>query len=121
MPEGDSSFMEWFDQRMDQTRLYLRRDISLKTIAGELGLSQRKITMALKADPRYGSLNEYLTSKRLEEACRLLCQKPFYKIESISQDAGFCSRKTFQTIFKKRLGMTPSEYRMAASAGQKPA
>ncbi len=44
-------------------------------------------------------------------------QKPFYKIESISQDSGFSSRKTFQTIFKKRIGMTPSEYRMAASGG----
>jgi len=118
MPSGDSGFMEWFEQRMDQTRLYLRSDISLKAISGELGVSQRKISMALKADSRYGSLNEYLTAKRIEEACRLLSQKPFYKIESISQDSGFSSRKTFQTIFKKKTGMTPSEYRISASSGQ---
>ena len=118
IPVSDGDFVEWFDQRMDQTRLYLRSDISLKTLANELGISQRKIAMALKTDPRYGSLNEYLTVKRLEEACRLLRQKPFYKIESISQDSGFSSRKTFQTLFKNRLGMTPSEYRIAASAEQ---
>lgn len=114
-PVSDGDFVGWFDQRMDQTGLYLKSDISLKAIANELGVSQRKIAMALKADPRYGSLNEYLTAKRIEEACRLLRRKPFYKIEIVSQDAGFSSRKTFQTVFKKRIGMTPSEYRMTAS------
>lgn len=108
---SDDGLMEWIDERMDQTRLFLQKDLNLKTAAREFGLTQKRICEALKQDERYGSFAEYLTCKRLAYACQLLQHKPYYCIDSIASDAGFRARKTFQTVFKARLGMTPSQYR----------
>ena len=108
---SDDSLMKWIDERMDDTRLFLRKDLDLKTAARELGLTQKRICEALKCDKRYGSFPEYLTCKRLAYACQLLRHKPYYCIDSIASDAGFRARKTFQTVFKARIGTTPSQYR----------
>lgn len=110
----DSQLMDWIDARIEESKLYLQADVNLKIIAEKLGIPQRRILQALKSRPEYGTLPEYLTVKRLETACQLLKHKPFYTIESISKDSGFGARRTFQTVFKARMGMTPSDYRSAA-------
>lgn len=110
----DARLMQWLDAKMEETALYQQADLDLKTVAETLGISQRRIIRLLKSQPKYGSFASYITEKRLEKACLLLKKYPEYTIESICQDAGFSSRRTFQTIFKTRLGMSPSEYRSAA-------
>jgi AraC-like DNA-binding protein len=49
----------------------------------------------------------------VEEAKQLLMLpgKENYKIASIAYDAGFNSLSTFNEIFRKRTGITPSQYR----------
>jgi AraC-like DNA-binding protein len=114
MKMTDAQLMAWLDSKMEETALYRQADIDLKTVAETLGISQRRIIRLLKSQPQYGSFATYLTEKRLEKACALLKQHPEYTIESLCKDAGFSSRRTFQTVFKTRLGMSPSEYRSAA-------
>ena len=109
----DAQLMAWLDKKMQENPLYQQPDLDLKTMAETLGISQRRIIRLLKSQPKYGSFNSYITEKRLEKACELLKSHPEYTIESISLDAGFPSRRTFQTVFKNRLGMSPSEYRSA--------
>lgn len=52
-------------------------------------------------------------AERILERGSLLKSHPEYTIEGICKDAGFSSRRTFQSIFKSRLGVSPSEYRGA--------
>ena len=110
-PATEVALMKWVDTKMKQTKLYSRKDLDLKTAAQIFGLSQRHLARLMKSQPQYGTFNEYLTQTRLEAACNLLREKPFYKVESVAQEAGFSSRKTFQTLFKARMGVTPSAYR----------
>lgn len=110
-PRTDEELMAWIDSRMDESRLFLRTDLNLKTLARELGLTQKRIAEVLKSQDRYGSLPEYLIHKRLMYACQLLRRKPYFSIDSVAKDSGFRARKTFQTLFKARIGMTPSQYR----------
>ena len=57
-------------------------------------------------------INEY----RLDEVKQALTDpaKQHLKILAIAFDAGFNSKTSFNTIFKKHTGMTPSEYRQQA-------
>lgn len=113
MKMDDAQLMAWLEERIQENPLYQQPDLDLKTMAETLGISQRRILRLLKNQPKYGSFSSFITEKRLEKACELLRLHPEYTIESISQDAGFPSRRTFQTVFKNRLGMSPSEYRSA--------
>ena len=108
---SDEDLMVWIDQKMDETRLYTDTELTLKTLANSLGLTQRRLGTLFKNNPKYASLGDYLNEKRVLLACRLLHEKPNYTIEAVGTEAGFGSRRTFQMEMKRRLGITPLQYR----------
>lgn len=107
----DEDLMVWIDQKMDETRLYIDNNLTLKTLANALGLTQRRLGSLFKSHPKYASLGDYLNEKRVLLACKLLREKPNWTIEAIGTEAGFGSRRTFQMEMKHRFGITPLQYR----------
>lgn len=108
---SDEDLIIWLDQKMEETRLYTDPELTLKTLANSLGLTQRRLSALFKNNPKYASLGDYLNEKRVLLACRLLHEKPNYTIEAVGKEAGFGSRRTFQMEMKRRLGITPLQYR----------
>ena len=109
----DGELMGWIDQQMDETRLFTDSNLTLKTMAKALGLTQKRLGALFKDHPKYNSLGDYLNEKRFLYACRLLREEPHWTIEAVGTEAGFGSRRTFQTEVKRRLGITPLQYRQA--------
>ena len=58
------------------------------------------------------SINEYIQNLRIEKAQDLL-QNSFLPVTEISEMLGFCSQCYFSTQFKKKVSMTPSEFRLS--------
>ena len=112
----DLALMAWLDQEMEKTRLYTDTNLTLKTLANALGLTQRRLTALFKNHPKYTSLGDYLNEKRFLLACRLLREKPNWTIEAVGKEAGFGGRRTFQMEVKRRLGLTPLQYRQGAES-----
>ena len=110
---SDAQLMEWIDQKMDETRLFTDSSLTLKTTAKALGLTQKRLSALFRNHPKYGSLNDYLNEKRFLLACRLLREEPHWTIEAVGAEAGFGGRRTFQTEVKRRLGITPLQYRQS--------
>ncbi len=109
----DEQLMAWVDERMNETQLYADSTLTLKTMAQALGLTQRRLNSLFKNNERYANLNEYLNEKRFLLACRLLRDQPNWTIEAVGTEAGFGGRRTFQTEVKRRLGITPVQYRQS--------
>ena len=109
----DGELMGWIDQQMDETRLFTDSNLTLKTMAKALGLTQKRLGALFKDHPKYNSLGDYLNEKRFLYACRLLREEPHWTIEAVGTEAGFGSRRTFQTEVKRRLGITPLQYRQS--------
>ena len=109
----DEQLMAWVDQQMDETRLYTDSNLTLKAMANSLGLTQKRLGALFKNHPKYNSLGEYLNEKRFLLACRLLVEEPHWTIEAVGAEAGFGGRRTFQTEVKRRLGITPLQYRQS--------
>jgi len=57
---------------------------------------------------------EYLTELRLKRAC-LLLQEGKNSITDVALDSGYMTVQYFSEVFKKRYGITPSEFRNHAS------
>ncbi len=108
---SDDELRRWIDLQMAESHMYANPDLSLKDIAQRLGLTQKRIKQLLKDDVRYGRLYDYLTKKRVLYATELIKENPQWSMDAISKEAGFVSRTTFQTEFKKRIGVTPAQYR----------
>ncbi len=111
VPMTAEQLMSHIDRRIDELGLHTNPEIKLKDIAKALGLTQRRILQALKTRAEDKTLAEYLTTKRLNTACRLLVEQPNWKIEAVASEAGFGAVTTFRTIFRKHFGISPSQYR----------
>lgn len=107
----DEQLMIWIDCKMEETRLFTDSSLTLKSMANALGITQKRLGSLFKNHPKYNSLGEYLNEKRFLYACHLLREKPNWTIEAVGAEAGFGGRRTFQTEVKRRLGITPLQYR----------
>ena len=109
----DDELMLWIDAQMDETRLFTDPSLTLKKLSKAWGLTQKRLGSLFKNHPKYGSLGEYLNEKRFLYACQLLREETNWTIEAVGAEAGFGGRRTFQLEVKRRLGITPVQYRQS--------
>ena len=99
-------------QILEGDRLYVDPGLTLERLAQAMNVSPRTLSQVLNS--RLGkSFSEVVNSYRVQEVKRLLVD-PERRDESIldlSLQAGFNSKSTFNEVFKKLTGLTPSEYR----------
>ncbi len=95
-------------QYMEESKAYLRPDISLAIFAKEINIPQRKLSLAING---YLKCNffEFVNRMRIEEAKHLMqkLDTSNLNIDSIYADCGFRSRSSFYMVFKKMTGKTP--------------
>lgn len=91
------------------SRQYQNECLSVKDISEHVLLSSSYVCTIFKAETGQ-TLNQYLTEYRVEKAKRLL-EDPRYKITDISSRVGYSDGNYFGKIFKKNVGLSPSEYR----------
>lgn len=108
---SDEVLLAWVDERMEKTRMYCDPNLTLKSVANSLGLTQKRLQQILKNDSRYKNLSEYLNEKRFLLACRLLRDEPQWTIEAVAKEVGFSNRLMLHEMMKKRVGLTPAQYR----------
>lgn len=83
-------------------------EISVTSIAGHLGVSESHLSHVFKKETSY-TLTGYLTSFRMHKAMELLrdCRVRVYEA---AERVGYRDITYFSSIFKKTVGMSPSEY-----------
>ncbi|RZJ66206.1 MAG: AraC family transcriptional regulator [Flavobacterium sp.] len=91
---------------------YLDPNLTLDSLADELGMSKSHLSRIVNASWQTG-FPEYINNLRTDEAKRYLNDPEFenYTLVAIGLEAGFASKTSFNTAFRKNTGMTPSEYR----------
>lgn len=96
---------------MEQDKLFLENDLNLPTVAKKLGISIHETSFLINEttkDNFYNFINKY----RVEEAKRLLVSTKIEELNilGIAFESGFNSKTTFNTTFKKLVGISPSQY-----------
>lgn len=96
-------------------RRFLNPTLTLDAIAEDLKLSKSHLSRLINAELGMG-FPDYLNSLRVEEAKSYLINPEFanYTLLAIGLEAGFNSKTTFNTAFKKATSQTPSEFRNSA-------
>ena len=85
-------------------------NVGLDIIADELNISSPYLSRLFKSETGV-NFKEYLTRLRLDKARELL-RDTGLRVYEIADATGYPDQKYFSEIFKKRTGMTPSEYRV---------
>lgn len=120
-----AAYMQFQKERESSTRAVAQRimqyieqnyekELSLKTIAAALHYTPAYLGKVFKTE--FSTLfSDYLCNFRIEKAKQLLREEG-YKLTEIAAMTGFQSANYFSSVFKKMVGMSPSQYRNSASS-----
>lgn len=110
--EEEHRIITRLDELLERQKLFLQPDITIDKLAAYIGCSKHHLSQVLNACIQK-SFYDHINFYRVEEAKILLADETLsnHKIASIAYDAGFNSLSTFNEVFKKITGLTPSQYR----------
>jgi AraC-like DNA-binding protein len=97
---------------MASDKPFLSQDLTLQKLAERLKTSSHNLSEVINTRLHL-SYYDFINQHRIEEFKNRLAdpESERYNLLSIAFDSGFQSKGTFNSIFKKFTGMTPSEYK----------
>jgi AraC-like DNA-binding protein len=110
--EKAKNYMQKLIAAMEQEKLYRNSNLALGDLADRLSMSAHNLSEVLNTQLQ-ANFFDFINRYRVEEVKEGLSdpQKQNLKILSIALEAGFNSKTSFNTIFKKFTGLTPSAFR----------
>ncbi len=97
---------------LQEEKPYLRRNLNLKDLAQELSMPGYRLSELINSEMGKNFFT-LINELRIEEAKERIRSGDYNNLtlSAIGFDSGFNSKSTFQALFKKYTGMTPSEFK----------
>lgn len=111
LKEDEKEFIPLLLKHMDENKSYLQPDITLKALSDELGVTSEYLSEIINSDLNKNFF-DFINHYRIEEF-KNQCKDEKNKnlnIIGLAFNCGFNSKATFNRVFKKATGLTPSEY-----------
>jgi AraC-like DNA-binding protein len=113
-PETSERYLRRLLQSMAEEKLYLDTELTVAKLAEKLSIPPPHLSQIINERLKQ-SFVDFINTYRVEEAKRKLLDplKRHYSVLAIAEEAGFNSKSSFNSVFKKHAQMTPSEFRKA--------
>lgn len=89
---------------------YCDSNITLDSLAQRLGVRRRELSQYVNVC-RQTTFRDWLNTLRIEQAKRVIVERPQLSFEQIADKVGFSSRSYFDVVFKEKVGQTPAAWR----------
>lgn len=101
---------------MTRERPYRDPDLTLPNLAERLNTTPHKLSEVLNAEIGQ-TFYDFVNSYRVDDVRRRLAKAESKQVNvlTLAMDAGFASKSTFNQVFKKQTGQTPTAYRQAVA------
>lgn len=105
-------YFKMLKSMMEEDRLFEDVELTLESLAGRLDISGGYLSQIIK-DKEQKTFFHFVNHYRVEAVKAKLLDANFqkYSILGIAMDSGFSSKSTFNAVFKKFTGQTPSAFR----------
>lgn len=102
----------WLRHQMKINRFYLDEELSLNSLAKELGISIHELSKIINTGLRK-NFNDFVNEFRIQDVTRKMRDPAYDRLTllGIAYDCGFNSKTTFNRAFKQIAGKSPAEYK----------
>ncbi|MEL6539127.1 MAG: helix-turn-helix domain-containing protein, partial [Bacteroidota bacterium] len=102
---------------MEEEEVFTNAKLTLPQFAQQVGLPARDITQYVN-EVKGMNFSEYLNHYRVKKVQRLMLDEEAqrYTLIALAEAAGFSSKSSFNAIFKKEVGQTPTEFLRSRNA-----
>jgi AraC-like DNA-binding protein len=106
-----AAFRDELLQFMQTQRPYLQNDLTLTELSARLGWPRHQLSQIIN-DQLGVNFYDFINGYRVEAAQSLLLDPGAVHLTvlAVAEEAGFNSKATFNSVFKKITGLTPSEF-----------
>ena len=88
---------------------YLESDLTLNTLADRLDIPLHHLSQIINQFEEQ-NFNDFINKYRVEEFIKRASRDRHLSFLAIALDSGFNSKSTFNAVFRKHKGMTPTQY-----------
>ncbi len=116
--EGKQKVLQQVQQYMETQKPFLEPELTIDQLAEMLSLKPKILSQVIN-ELLHQNFFDFVNRFRVEEAKRLLTNPADKKITvlEVLYEVGFNSKSSFNTLFKKYTGLTPSEFKKKHMAG----
>lgn len=109
--EKSDEYLEKLQSYMQNQKPFIRSDLTVKDLAAQLDIPARHLSQIIN-EKLEQNFFDFVNTFRVEEAKRQLLdtENSNYTILALAYDAGFKSKSTFNTVFRKYTNMSPSQF-----------
>jgi len=110
--EDKKRILEQLRQYMESQKPYLEPELTLEQLASQLSLRPKMLSQVINESLQQNFF-DFINRYRIEAAKKLLTNPADKKITvlEVLYEVGFNSKSSFNTLFKKHTGLTPSEFK----------
>ena len=111
LEEGGKSVISQLDSVMEEQKLFLIPDLTLRQVEDQTGISSKDISLVLNQLVQK-NFYQYINDFRVKEFIRKATngRNSHLTLFGIAQESGFSSKATFNRVFKSSMGLPPKEY-----------
>lgn len=112
--EIDHSLITGINILLRDENQFLKHNLKMVDLANALGVSEYKVSRAIRYHFKAPNFNHFINSYRLDHAIKLMTDPESHQwsILVISMESGFSSITSFNRAFKLMQGCSPREYRL---------
>ncbi|MBS1507275.1 MAG: AraC family transcriptional regulator [Bacteroidetes bacterium] len=116
-PKPDAQLIDQLKSFMTEKKPFLDPELTLSSLAKEVSMSRTQLSQVIN-DGMGENFYDFVNKYRVEEVKRLMTDPSAknFNLLGIALEAGFKSKSTFNLIFKRFTGLTPTEYRRNISS-----
>lgn len=108
--------MGYTEKAIQWIEAHFTEEFQLARLADELYVSPSHVSRLFHQETG-ATLTEFITARRLREACLLLAATRL-SVREVAQRVGLSNVPYFGKLFRRNLGMTPLQYRNSRSSGE---
>lgn len=109
-----AEYMEYWKKKLmdylEKEKPYLNEELSLISLSNKLGIPPNQLSQIINSGLNttfFDLINEF----RIDEVKKLLTADKGKNILDLAFQSGFNSKTTFNVVFKKKTGLTPTQYK----------
>lgn len=107
--------LEHLDYLMNEEKIYVDDELTLQKLSAQLMITSHQLSKILNSK-RKVNFRTLVNSYRIKEAMSQIASYPDKTILEIALASGFNSKSSFNGVFLKSTGVTPSDYRKSLTA-----
>ncbi len=105
-----AAYLRLLDEKLEKEKVYRNNELRLSDLAADLDMSTHHLSQIIN-EQKNQNFFDFINGYRIREAKEKIASEQTRTLLEVAYEVGFNNKNSFNSAFKKHVGMTPSAYK----------